>query len=88
MLLLQCFWLLGFLNVETLSTINNLEIHCGNMKKNILPLNRNGSVNTVALNAGQVAMTTDPTGYAMFSDPFIFFYNICSGRMQSTRASL
>lgn len=43
------------------------------MKKKNLPLNRNGTLNNATLNAGQVAMTTGPTGYAMFSDLFFFF---------------
>lgn len=46
------------------------------MKKKNLPLNRNGTLNNATLNAGQVAMTTGPTGYAMFSDLFFFFFTI------------
>lgn len=42
------------------------------MQTKSLLLNRNGAVNNAALNAGQVAIATGPTGYAMFSDPFFF----------------
>lgn len=55
------------------------------IRREKISFNRNGAVNNASLNAGQVAMTIDPTGYAMFSDPF-FFYNICPERLQSTQA--
>lgn len=63
------------------NTFNNLELRLCIVEiwqKQILSLNRNRAVNAAAVNAGQVTMTTRPTGYVMFSDPF-FKYMLRKG---------